>query len=280
MSADAMKLFTELFIKESDATLEGLLGIKPAISYLDAIEIQKIKPPYVLIGAKTLKDGIQAEMAFLIPAPLASYLSAMMIGDEPEAKEEVNEEEIDATKEIINNILGALSTGLNADKILPSLGFEMTEARFLKDEMVLSNFSHAWQYNISINGLDSHLLFLASAEFMRFFQPQEAVEEKQQEPRAQDESARFDDYGNISMLLDIKLNVHVRIGQKRMLLKDVIAMDIGSVIELNQLANEPLEMLVDDKVIAHGEVVIVDGNFGIQITDIGTKKERLEQIKV
>ncbi|MGL2810257.1 FliM/FliN family flagellar motor switch protein, partial [Helicobacter pylori] len=67
--------------------------------------------------------------------------------------------------------------------------------------------------------------------------------------------------------------------QKKMILKDVVSMDIGSVVELDQLVNDPLEILVDDKVIAKGEVVIVDGNFGIQITDIGTKKERLEQLK-
>lgn len=277
---DLIKLFRELFIKESDATLEGLLGIKPVISYFGDIEIQKIKPPYVLIKAESSMDKTQAEASFLVPAPLASYLSAMMIGDEPEAKEEVSEEEIDATKEIINNILGAISTGLTADKILPSLGFTIKEASFLSSELDLSSFANAWQYSVSINGLDSHLIYLVSMDFMRFFQPEEKVEEKQQETKMQDESSKLEDYGNISMLLDIKLNVHVRIGQKRMLLKDVIAMDIGSVIELNQLANEPLEMLVDDKVIAHGEVVIVDGNFGIQITDIGTKKERLEQIKV
>ena len=84
---------------------------------------------------------------------------------------------------------------------------------------------------------------------------------------------------NIGMLLDVKMQIKVRIGQKKMLLKDVIAMDIGSVIELNQLANDPLEILVGDKVIAKGEVVIIDGNFGVQITEIGTKKERLEQLK-
>ena len=84
---------------------------------------------------------------------------------------------------------------------------------------------------------------------------------------------------NIGMLLDIRLNVKVKIGQKKMLLKDVVSMDIGSVIELNQLANDPLEILIDDKVIAKGEVVIVDGNFGIQVTEIGTKRQRLEQLK-
>jgi len=70
----------------------------------------------------------------------------------------------------------------------------------------------------------------------------------------------------------------VRIGSKKMLLKDVLSMDIGSIVELNQLANEPLEVLIDDKKIAEGEVVIVDGNFGIQITSIGTKKERMHAL--
>ena len=73
--------------------------------------------------------------------------------------------------------------------------------------------------------------------------------------------------------------MRVRIGSKRMLLKDVLTMDIGSVIELNQLANDPLEILIGDKVIALGEVVIIDGNFGIQITQIGSKRERLQQLK-
>jgi len=84
---------------------------------------------------------------------------------------------------------------------------------------------------------------------------------------------------NIGLIMDVKLPVRVRIGKKRMLLKDVLNMDIGSVIELNQLANDPLEILVDNHVIAEGEVVIVDGNFGVQITSIGSKKERLIKLK-
>lgn len=279
---DAMKTFTELFSKESHATLEGLLGVKPEISSLGVVDAQGIGFPYVLIRIKSILEAREAQVAIAVPASLASYLSAMMIGDDPIAKDEISDEEIDATKEIINNILGALSTGLGADKVLPSLGFEIIEAGLVQSAPDLSAFPHIWQYDISINELNSSMFYLASGEFAKFFQPKEEQakpEENDSHVDFQDES-KLNDYGNISILLDIKLNVHVRIGQKRMLLKDVIAMDIGSVIELNQLANEPLEVLVDDKVIAHGEVVIVDGNFGIQITDIGTKKERLEQIKV
>jgi flagellar motor switch protein FliN/FliY len=84
---------------------------------------------------------------------------------------------------------------------------------------------------------------------------------------------------NIGLIMGVKLPVRVRIGKKKMLLKDVLSMDIGSVIELNQLANDPLDILVDDHVIAQGEVVIVDGNFGVQITSIGTKRDRLNKLK-
>ncbi|MCW1528130.1 FliM/FliN family flagellar motor switch protein, partial [Campylobacter jejuni] len=67
---------------------------------------------------------------------------------------------------------------------------------------------------------------------------------------------------NINLIMDVRLPVRVRIGSIKMLLKDVLTMDIGSVVELNQLANDPLEILIGDKRIAYGEVVIVDGNFG------------------
>ncbi len=132
---------------------------------------------------------------------------------------------------------------------------------------------------------ESQIILLTTAAFERQFEKthQEEKEEKTksatEEIKTHDASLENIEIRNISMLLDVKLNVKVRIGQKKMILKDVVSMDIGSVVELDQLVNDPLEILVDDKVIAKGEVVIVDGNFGIQITDIGTKKERLEQLK-
>ena len=88
-----------------------------------------------------------------------------------------------------------------------------------------------------------------------------------------------EELSNIELIKDVKLPIRVRIGSKKMLLKDVLSMDIGSVIELDQLANDPLEILVGDKVIAMGEVVIVDGNFGVKIGEIGTKRERLEKLR-
>ncbi|MCE3046916.1 flagellar motor switch protein FliY [Helicobacter kayseriensis] len=278
MVSEIIRRFVNLFVQESSATLEGLLGVKPEISYKDVVNVddETIKPPFVLIRIRCKSENREGNAAMTIPSLLASHLSALMVGEEPqENKEHLSDDDLDATKEIANNILGALSTGLDADKLLPSMRFEILEVKEIRDQVDLSDFVRAWSYEISINGLHSQLINFGSLEFIQLFQTETEKEDKNLQ-----ENSQNDDLKNISMLLDVKINVHVRIGQKKMLLKDVIAMDIGSVIELNQLANEPLEVLVDDKVIAHGEVVIVDGNFGIQITDIGSKKERLEQIKV
>lgn len=284
---EIIKLFTDLFVREGITTVEGLLGVKPEVSYLDlvALDGENIEPPYALVRGVCSAEGMKgiAQTACIVPAKLATLLASMMVGDEAEPKDEISEDELDAVKEIVNNILGAVNTGLAADSVLPAMNFEVSSAEIVTEKIDLSNFVRAWYYNFSINGFDSHIINLASVEFVEFFQEKFG---KKDEPKAEEEKKssaplfQQEEFANISMLLDVKLNVHVRIGQKKMLLKDVIAMDIGSVIELNQLANEPLEVLVDDKVIAHGEVVIVDGNFGVQITEIGSKKERLEQIKI
>lgn len=280
MISETIKVFTSLFARESVTTLEGLLGVRSSVDYKDVISTnhEMIKPPYALVRIKCIQEGDEGELAVLFPSPLVAYLSALMVGDEPEENLEIlSNDDLDAGKEIINNIFGALSTALSADKILSSIRFEVLEIEEIKESLDLSKYVRGWHYEIKINDFRSDIIHLGSAEFVRFFQ-NKSHEEIEIDEKKRSESS--EDLKNISMLLDVKINVHVRIGQKKMLLKDVIAMDIGSVIELNQLANEPLEVLVDNKVIAHGEVVIVDGNFGIQITDIGTKKERLEQLKV
>ena len=120
---------------------------------------------------------------------------------------------------------------------------------------------------------------------MKFFEPTKVGEsESQSGDQAKATHGSRSEFSaeemrNINLIMDVRLPIRVRIGSKRMLLKDVLSMDIGSVIELNQLANDPLEILIGDKVIALGEVVIIDGNFGIQITQIGSKRERLQQLK-
>lgn len=83
----------------------------------------------------------------------------------------------------------------------------------------------------------------------------------------------------IDFLLDIPLTFKVELGRKRMLIKDLLQLGQGSVIELDKIAGEPMEILVNDKLIAKGEVVVVNEKFGIRVTDILSPAERVRQLK-
>jgi flagellar motor switch protein FliN len=80
---------------------------------------------------------------------------------------------------------------------------------------------------------------------------------------------------NIDLLLDVELDAALRFGQREMLLRDILELRPGSVIELDRKVQEPAELLVAGRVIARGDVVIVDGNYGLRITHIAQPRDRL-----
>lgn len=84
---------------------------------------------------------------------------------------------------------------------------------------------------------------------------------------------------NLELILDIPLRVSVELGRTKMVVTDLLNLGQGSVIELNKLAGEPMEVLVNDKLVARGEAVVVNEKFGVRLTDIISPKERVEQLK-
>jgi flagellar motor switch protein FliN/FliY len=83
---------------------------------------------------------------------------------------------------------------------------------------------------------------------------------------------------NIGLLMDVQLTLTVELGRTRQLVKDVLGLGEGSIIELDKLAGEPVDLLVNNKLIAKGEVVVIDENFGVRVTDIVSPSERLTKI--
>lgn len=103
---------------------------------------------------------------------------------------------------------------------------------------------------------------IQSAEFSEF----EPVQLQQHEQR------------NLDMLLDIPLKVTVELGRTKRPIKDILELSTGSIIELDKLAGEPVDVLVNDKLVAKGEVVVIDENFGVRVTDIISQSERLMKL--
>ncbi len=83
---------------------------------------------------------------------------------------------------------------------------------------------------------------------------------------------------DLDFLLDIPLEISVELGRTRLIVNDLLQLGQGSVIELTKLAGEPLEILINNKLIARGEAVVVNEKFGVRITDIISQMERVKQL--
>jgi flagellar motor switch protein FliN/FliY len=85
--------------------------------------------------------------------------------------------------------------------------------------------------------------------------------------------------GNIGLILDVPLQVTVELGSTRMRIKEILELGVGSIVELDKLAGDPVDIYVNGKLIAKGEVVVIDENFGIKVTDIISPIERANTLQ-
>jgi flagellar motor switch protein FliN/FliY len=85
--------------------------------------------------------------------------------------------------------------------------------------------------------------------------------------------------GDISLLLDVPMTLTVELGRTTRLVQEILGLGEGSIIELDKLAGEPVDLLVNGKLIAKGEVVVIDENFGVRVTDIVSPDERLTSLR-
>lgn len=137
----------------------------------------------------------------------------------------------------------------------------------------------------SPQNLEITLLALLTPDFASALKPAPEVDKVEKKDDAAGEPGPFrmepervrDTH--LDLLMDVELEAVLRFGQREMLLRDVLSLAPGTVLELNQQVHDPVELLVGNKVIAWGEVVTVDGNYGLRITGLASRKERLETLR-
>lgn len=274
-----MTNFIELLKSETTNVIEGLTGHAPTVVFDQEKLVSadtNIPAPVTLIPLE-VEGEHKGKIILLFTVSLATTLSDLMMGGEGEEQQDMSEDDLDAIKEITSNIFSSLSTAIATDQNSPSLSFQVDDAKLETENE--TNFKGSYKllvYEVSIASTTAQMILGVDKDFLSNF----IVEEKEEDEENETPSTNLtqEELRNISLIMDVELPVRVRIGTKSILLKDVLNMDIGSIVELDQLANDPLDILIGDKIIAKGEVVIVDGNFGVQIDKIGTPKERLEQL--
>lgn len=110
-----------------------------------------------------------------------------------------------------------------------------------------------------------------------------AVEEEKEKPKAKEKAVSQEQINNepdkLELVLDIPVSVTVEIGRAKMSIRNLLHLNQGGIVALDRLADDPLDILVNGTLVAHGEVVVVNDKFGVRLTDIVSKAERIKRLK-
>jgi flagellar motor switch protein FliN/FliY len=109
--------------------------------------------------------------------------------------------------------------------------------------------------------------------------PKQDVQRAQFDDLREDPGSRNGEEANLDVILDIPVTVSMEIGRTRINIRNLLQLNQGSVVELDRLAGEPMDVLVNGTLIAHGEVVVVNEKFGIRLTDVISPAERVKKLK-
>lgn len=290
-------------IKEELAnTLEQLLSNSAKVVDVKEANASDLENSQCIEGnVKFEFKDISSKWQFYVPTVTATKFEYLMLGGMGDLKEHIDDEITDAVNEIISNICGSISTSINAQGFPDVSGIKNEmEGSSIVEGSACQGKSNFYEFSLSLG--DEKLLVLISFDenilpFIVGITGQEVdTPDMMSMP---DEPSSFappsvssspsssggigsllsdDSSKNLKLLFDIKLKLSVRLGTKIFLLKDILRWDVGEIIELEQMVNEPLEVLVNGVKIGEGEAVIVEGKFGLKIKSIGTGSNRLSQI--
>jgi flagellar motor switch protein FliN len=224
---------------------------------LEAVETSELPPRSAQPVQFRLKveGGLHGECFIEFYEPHASELAKSLSGNE----EQAGTEERDST-------LSALISSATAE-MATTLAARYGELAFKVD--CVSGLAFGGMFMVHLSSAAEQaggtLLLYFDAELLEALSPTPAVETKA-EPGERPAPATHP--ANLKLVMDVELNVTLRFGQRQLPLREVLELGSGSVIELDRMVDEPVELLLDGKLVARGEAVIVDGNYGLRVTEI------------
>jgi flagellar motor switch protein FliN/FliY len=274
------------------STLESLLSTNAEIVSTKLVVADDLKSQdCVFIDVDfTFSSFDTVTLNFYIPTLASTKFEFLMLGGIGDLKEALDEEIIDAINEIVSNICGTMATNISAQafKDLGSAKFTINGAKIIKCE---DNKSVDTTYKFDIKLGDDELSIFVEldskvlANFSLIVTGKESSSQEQQsmmttastETNSENTNEIVGLIGNesvenLKLLFDVKFKLSIRLGVKVLLLKDILNWDTGTIIELEQMVNEPLDILANGIKIGVGEAVIIEGKFGIKIKHIGNEK--------
>ncbi len=280
---------------------------------VDIDEISSDFPEELVVGQSTFSEGFHDELDMVLNTQLTAILADLMLMGEGD--QEFNPaEHIDGITELFNQIGGVLSTYLSSMG-----GPSIKVGQLSSNITTVAEHSERWSsffridFNLSVQGFEEgSLIFMLAPQTVSDLQELKSEAEAPMEDRPppavldDDEeafigsfdesgmptevrSASFEEFGasggvagdpqNIEAIMDIDLPVVIELGRTTMFIRDILELSPGSIVELNKLSGEPVDLYINDKRFARGEVVVIDENFGIRVTDLIKVEDRIKTLR-
>ena len=281
---------SNVFKNELSNTLEQLLGKKAKISETKKLDDIFESSSFIEADVKFDIKGLSSAIVFYIPTISATKFEYLMLGGMGDLKEDIDDETTDAVNEIVSNICGSFCTASNAQGMPDIVGMKSEIKGTKKVEKSALSGKEIYLFNISLEEDATPILISFEKTFSPFFSLITGVNDEKPivstptAPVAPTITQTQSIVGvpnpskNLELLYNVRLKLSVRLGTKIVLLKDILRWDVGEIIELEQMVNEPLEILINGVKIGEGEAVIVEGKFGLKIKKIINEDLKLDKI--
>jgi len=238
---------------------------------------------HIKINVSLKFNSDESKIHFYLPTLISTKFEYFMLGGIGDIKQSIDEETLDACKEIIATVGGGLGTTIKAQNYddFNKFSFSLIDAVIIDSNEI--DDTNLYKFDIKFNDEDVNLLIQFDDKILPFISSISnggVIEENNDDEEVNDEvvDSNLDSVlsllgenssENLKLLFDVKLKFSVRLGHKTFLLKDIVNWDVGQIIELDQMVNEPLDILINNIKVGEGEAVIVEGRFGIKVKYIG-----------
>lgn len=297
----------ELFLESMEAVFQTNINPETAIEMgeIGPFDLQTLSEAFseglVLVQVPHKNREFGEELIVFSLNTVAKVSDLMMMG---EGNAEFDpDEHLDAIREIVDQVFGAFSntpdTSIQGDR-----NYGLAKAVH-GDSSLLNMANENWcVMEFALDMGEEHRFFhILNPEAFNNYLPK--TQELEQEPmsrgtvmpegtqaseRLEPQTAQFQSFepepsvsvqsiSEIEMLMDLKLSIIIELGRTTMYIKDVLKLAAGSIIELEKLSGDPVDIYVNDKKFAEGEVVVIDENFGVRITELIKLEDRLRNLK-
>lgn len=282
-------MFAEGFFEGAGPALTTMMNRPVEVTVLGVEDVtvaelpRRVPLPCVLAEVRYAR-GLSGGHWLALGRSGALILGHALAGDEGAEPLELSPSHEDAITETVNQILGAASSAL-----LPLLGrsvsFEPVTLHVIDDAGSLpadlsTQLERFWLVRAEATGEDGFRLdftLTVGSEIAREIATLGASSGNAS--RADDLAEQEGAPSGLGLILDVTLPVSVELGRARMQIQDILKLVPGSIVELDKSAGDPVEILINDRPIARGEVVVIDENFGVRLTSIVTATERIKTLR-